>query len=79
MITKKNPAKKLQEVKILVLEVWKRAVAFAIEKLKILNIKTIKLLILPSRNIAPRSPTHSCKREIRKRRTSSVSSNLQRE
>ena len=77
MITIKNPGKKLQEIKTLVLEVWQRAVVFPVEKLKILNIKIINVLILPSRKTASTSPTHSFIPEIRKRRTSSVSSTLQ--
>ena len=50
---------------------------FAVEKLKILNFKTINVVILPSRNTAPSPATHSCIRDIRKRGTSSVSSTLQ--
>ena len=37
--TVKNPGKKLQGVQILFLEVWQRAVVFAVEKLKILILK----------------------------------------
>ena len=65
MITIKNPGKNLQEVKPLVLGVWQRAVVFAVERLKLLNIKTINILTLHSRKTTTSSSTHYCLREKR--------------
>ena len=66
--TVKNPGKKLQGVKIVFLEVWQRAVVFAVEKLKILNLKTINVIILLSGKTAPSWPKPFCIREDSKTR-----------
>ena len=67
MITIKNPGKNLQGVKPLVLEVWQRVVVFAVERVKLLNIKTINVLTLHFEKpppVRPHTPVY-VRREVR--------------